>query len=198
MRIFPAAMTGLQLPLTRAPGAASWRSLPRPIILFLERKSTKKSFKFEAKAIAIPELRPGNDRTPSAGENPALRSGKLCIPQAVSAGTEQRMKGGGTMDAADKPSWVMENILDDGEFPWFPTPIQGKERRLQSLGIYEFIYDEEQGCFICPQGRRLRHATARKGGKRFCRSTSKDCRNRPCRKACGASTKGQRGLMTRI
>ncbi len=33
------------------------------LILFLERKSIKKSFKFETKTVAIPRFSPGNEST---------------------------------------------------------------------------------------------------------------------------------------
>ena len=61
-----------------------------------------------------------------------------------------------------------------------------------------FTYDEGQDCFICPQGCQLRHTTTDKNGKRFYRSTPKDCRNCPCREVCGANAKGQRTLTTHI
>ena len=51
---------------------------------------------------------------------------------------------------------------------------------------------------ICPQGQVLRHTTTDKGGKRTYRSTPKVCRDRPCRKECGASANGQKVIYRHI
>ena len=86
--------------------------------------------------------------------------------------------------------------VDDGRIPIVPyTRYKGKKDVYKP---WEFTYDEGQDCFICPQGCRLRHTTTSKDGKRFYRSTPKDCRNCPCREACGANAKGQRLLTTHI
>ena len=90
----------------------------------------------------------------------------------------------------------MKKILDDHRFPIIPyTRYKGKK---DAYKPWEFTYDEGQDCFICPQGCRLRHTTTDKNGKRFYRSTPKECRNCPCREACGANAKGQRTLTTHI
>lgn len=101
-----------------------------------------------------------------------------------------------TMDSAYKTPWIMKKILDDGRIPIIPyTRYKGKK---DAYKPWAFTYDEGQDCFICPQGCRLRHTTTDKNGKRFYRSTPKDCRNCPCREACGANAKGQRTLTTHI
>ena len=101
-----------------------------------------------------------------------------------------------TMDAAYKTPWIVKKILDDGKIPLVPyTRYKGRKDVYKP---WEFTYDEGQDCFICPQGCRLRHTTTSKDGKRFYRSTPKDCRNCPCREACGANAKGQRVLTTHI
>ena len=66
------------------------------------------------------------------------------------------------------------------------------------LGLHIFQQGAVLLCFICPQGCQLRHTTTDKNGKRFYRSTPKDCRNCPCWEACGANAKGQRLLTTHI
>ena len=101
-----------------------------------------------------------------------------------------------TMDSAYKPPWIMKKILDDGRIPIIPyTRYKGRK---DAYKPWDFIYDEGQDCFICPQGCQLRHTTTSKDGKRFYRSTPKDCRNCPCRAQCGANEKGQRLLTTHI
>lgn len=101
-----------------------------------------------------------------------------------------------TMDAAYKTPWIVKKILDDGKIPLVPyTRYKGRKDVYKP---WEFTYDKGQDCFICPQGCRLRHTTTSKDGKRFYRSTPKDCRNCPCREACGANAKGQRVLTTHI
>ena len=101
-----------------------------------------------------------------------------------------------TMDAAYKTPWIMKKILDDGKIPIVPyTRYKGRKDVYKP---WEFTYDESQDCFICPQGCQLRHTTTDKNGKRTYRSTPKDCRNCPCRAACGANANGQRVLTTHI
>ena len=101
-----------------------------------------------------------------------------------------------TMDSAYKTPWIMKKILDDSRVPIVPyTRYKGKK---DTYKPWDFVYDEGQDCFICPQGCQLRHTTTNKDGKRFYRSTPKDCRNCPCREQCGANEKGQRLLATHI
>ena len=101
-----------------------------------------------------------------------------------------------TMDSAYKTPWIMKKILDDGRIPIVPyTRYKGKK---DAYKPWDFVYDEGQDCFICPQGCQLRHTTTSKDGRRFYRSTPKDCRNCPCRESCGANAKGQRLLTTHI
>ena len=101
-----------------------------------------------------------------------------------------------TMDAAYKTPWIMKKILDDNRVPIVPyTRYKGKK---DAYKPWDFVYDGGQDCFICPQGCQLRHTTTNKDGKRFYRSTPKDCRSCPCREQCGANEKGQRLLSTHI
>src|SRR5699024_9107845 len=48
------------------------------------------------------------------------------------------------------------------------------------------------------RGHELRHTTTSKDGKRTYRSSTKICKECPCRTVCGANEKGQRTLTTHI
>ena len=52
--------------------------------------------------------------------------------------------------------------------------------------------------FVCPRGHELKHTTTSKDGKRTYRSSTKVCKDCPCRTVCGANENGQRMLTTHI
>ena len=100
------------------------------------------------------------------------------------------------MDSAYKTPWIAKKTIDDGRIPIVPySNHHYKEGRYRP---WDYNYDVVNDCFICPQGKTLRHTTTDREGKRSYRSTPKDCRNCPCREVCGANKKGQKVLTTHI
>ncbi len=63
---------------------------------------------------------------------------------------------------------------------------------------WEYIYDEANDQYICPQGQPLRHRTTNREGKRTYRSTPKNCIDCPYKLLCGANEKGQKIFQTHI
>ena len=101
-----------------------------------------------------------------------------------------------TMDAGYKTPWIAKKVLEDSRIPILPyTRYKGKKDRFRP---WDFTYDEVNDSFICPRGHELRHTTTSKDGKRTYRSSTKICKECPCRTVCGANEKGQRTLTTHI
>lgn len=101
-----------------------------------------------------------------------------------------------TMDAGYKTPWIAKKVLEDSRIPILPyTRYKGKK---DTFRPWDFTYDVARDSFLCPKGHELRHTTTSKEGKRTYRSTTKICRECPCRTACGANEKGQRILTTHI
>ncbi len=101
-----------------------------------------------------------------------------------------------TMDAGYKTPWIAKKTLDDGRVPILPyTNHHYKEGTYKP---WEYEYDAEKDCFVCPHGGELRHTTTDKDGKRIYRSCPKHCKNCPYKAKCGANEKGQKVLTTHI
>lgn len=101
-----------------------------------------------------------------------------------------------TMDAGYKTPWIAKKVLEDSRIPILPyTRYKGKKDRFRP---WDFTYDVETDSFTCPRGHELRHTTTGKDGKRTYRSSTKICKDCPCRMVCGANEKGQRMLTTHI
>lgn len=100
------------------------------------------------------------------------------------------------MDAGYKTPWIAKKTLDDGRIPVLPyTRYNGKKDRYKP---WDYQYDPVKDVFICPHGGELRHTTTDRNGKRFYRSTPKNCVNCPYKSRCGANEKGQKLLTTHI
>ena len=101
-----------------------------------------------------------------------------------------------TMDAGYKTPWIAKKVLEDSRIPILPyTRYKGKKDKFRP---WNFTYDVATDSFTCPRGHELRHTTTSKDGKRTYRSSTKLCKECPCRTACGANEKGQRVLTTHI
>lgn len=100
------------------------------------------------------------------------------------------------MDAGYKTPWIAKKTMEDGRIPLLPrTRYRGRK---DIFRLQDFIYDKDRDCFLCPQGRQLRHTTTSRDGKRTYRSVPELCRTCPLRQACGAGENGQRNLTTHI
>ena len=101
-----------------------------------------------------------------------------------------------TMDAGYKTPWIAKRTLDDGRIPILPYT-----RHHYKAGQYrpqDYEYDPMADTFTCPYGGVLRHTTTDRDGKRFYRSTPKQCKECPFKFCCGANEKGQKILTTHI
>ena len=100
------------------------------------------------------------------------------------------------MDAGYKTPWIAKKTLDDGKVPVLPyTRYKGKK---DGYRPWDYKYDPAKDVFTCPHGEELRHTTTDRNGKRFYRSTPKNCVSCPFKASCGANEKGQKLLTTNI
>ena len=52
---------------------------------------------------------------------------------------------------------------------------------------YEYVYDEEYDCYLCPNDKILMYTTTTRNGYRQYKSDSKDCKDCPLRNKCTKS-----------
>ena len=100
------------------------------------------------------------------------------------------------MDAGCKTPWIAKKTLEDSRIPILPyTRYKGRKNKFRS---WDFTYDLEHDCFICPRDQELRYTTTSKDGRRTYHSNPKIYQCCPCRQVCGDNEKGQRLLTTHI
>ena len=100
------------------------------------------------------------------------------------------------MDAGYKTPWIAKKVVDDGRIPVLPyTRYKGNPDWYKP---WEYEYDPQKDCYICPHGGELRHTTTDRNGVRTYRSNTKSCRDCPFKAQCGANENGQKLLMRHI
>ena len=100
------------------------------------------------------------------------------------------------MDAGYKTPWIAKKVLDDGKVPILPyTRNHGNK---DGYKPWDYKYDPIADTFTCPQGSVLKHTTTDKEGRRFYRSTPKDCKGCYFKAMCGSNEKGQKLYTTHI
>ena len=101
-----------------------------------------------------------------------------------------------TMDAGYKTPWIAKKTIEDNRIPILPYT--NHHYKKDTYRPWEYEYDPNADCFICPHGGVLRHTTTNKEGKRTYRSDTKHCKVCPYKEKCGANEKGQKMLTTHI
>jgi len=87
-----------------------------------------------------------------------------------------------TMDKAYKTPWICKRVFDDGRTPSLPY-----RRPMTKDGFfkkYEYIYDPENDCYLCPAGQVLKYSTTNREGYREYKSKAHICANCPMRQKC--------------
>lgn len=76
-------------------------------------------------------------------------------------------------DRGYKTPWIARKILEDGTIPVFPykSPMTKKG----FFKKYEYVYDEDNDCFICPKNGVLKYSTTNRKGYREYKSNPKEC-----------------------
>jgi hypothetical protein len=97
-------------------------------------------------------------------------------------------------DAGYKTPAIAKLLLDDGVDPVFPY-----KRPMTKDGFfkkYEYVYDEYNDCYICPNNQVLYYSTTNRDGYREYKSCGKVCESCPYLEQCTAS-KNHVKLVTR-
>ena len=100
------------------------------------------------------------------------------------------------MDAGYKTPWITKKILEDSRVPILPYTRSKTTKGHFQPGDYK--YDEITDTLTCPAGKKLRHTTTDKDGRRIYCSTPSECRGCPKRKKCGARDNGQKMIQRHI
>ena len=89
------------------------------------------------------------------------------------------------VDAGYKTPAIAKMLLDDGVKPLFPY-----KRPMTKAGFfrkYEYVYDEYNDCYICPNNQILKYRTTNREGYREYKSSGETCASCPYLNQCTAS-----------
>jgi hypothetical protein len=89
------------------------------------------------------------------------------------------------MDKAYKIPWICKRVFDDGRIPSLPY-----HRPMTKDGFfrkYEYTYDPENDCYLCPCNQTLRYVTTNRQGCREYKSDPEICAACPMRHKCTQS-----------
>ena len=89
------------------------------------------------------------------------------------------------VDAGYKTPAIAKMLLDDGVKPVFPY-----KRPMTKAGFfrkYEYVYDEYNDCYICPNNQILKYRTTNREGYREYKSSGETCASCPYLNQCTAS-----------
>lgn len=99
-------------------------------------------------------------------------------------------------DAGYKVPYICKQILEDARIPVMPYKrYHGKKELFRP---YEFEYDRENDCVICPYHQKLRYSTTNRDGYREYKSDRKVCANCPMRLKCTQSKNCQKTFTRHI
>ena len=90
-----------------------------------------------------------------------------------------------SLDAGYLSPAVCREILENGQEPYMPY-----KRPMTKRGFfkkYDYVYDEEYDCYICPDAKVLNYTTTTREGYRQYKSDPEDCKNCPFRNQCTKS-----------
>jgi len=94
------------------------------------------------------------------------------------------------VDSGYKIPYICKQILEDARIPVMPYKRSpGKKELFQP---YEFQYDRENDCMICPNHQRLRYSTTNRDGYREYKSDPRICAHCPMRQRCTQSKNCQK------
>lgn len=90
-----------------------------------------------------------------------------------------------SLDAGYIAPAICREIIENKQTPYMPY-----KRPLTKRGFfkkYDYVYDEEYDCYICPNNKVLNYTTTTREGYRHYKSDPKDCKNCPFRNQCTRS-----------
>lgn len=99
-------------------------------------------------------------------------------------------------DAGYKTPAIAHRLLEDGIQPLFPY-----KRPMTKEGFfkkYDYVYDEYNDCYICPENRILEYSTTNRDGYREYKSKGYQCQNCACIHQCTESKEHVKTVMRHI
>ena len=100
------------------------------------------------------------------------------------------------LDSGFKTPAIARKIIEDGKTPYFPY-----KRPMTKEGFfkkYEYVYDEQYDCYLCPHDKVLSYATTDRLGYKHYKSDPYDCSTCPFRDKCTRSKSCQKEVLRHV
>jgi transposase len=100
------------------------------------------------------------------------------------------------LDSGFKTPAIARRIIEDGKTPYFPY-----KRPMTKEGFfkkYEYVYDEQYDCYLCPHDKVLIYATTDRLGYKHYKSDPYDCSTCPFRDKCTRSRSFQKEVLRHV
>jgi transposase len=100
------------------------------------------------------------------------------------------------LDSGYKTPAIAREIIEDGKTPYFPY-----KRPMTKEGFfkkYEYVYDEQYDCYLCPHDKVLSYATTDRLGYKHYKSDPYDCSTCPFRDKCTRSKSCQKEVLRHV
>ena len=100
------------------------------------------------------------------------------------------------LDSGFKTPAIARKIIEDGKTPYFPY-----KRPMTKEGFfkkYEYVYDEQYDCYLCPHDKVLSYATTDRLGYKHYKSDPYDCSTCPFRDKCTKSKSCQKEVLRHV
>jgi len=100
------------------------------------------------------------------------------------------------LDAGYKTPPILKTITDNNQIPFMPY-----KRPMTKDGFfrkYEFIYDEKEDQYICPNGKKLKYTTTDRTGYKEYKSNKKNCEGCPFIEKCTHSKNHQKLIVRHV
>jgi len=100
------------------------------------------------------------------------------------------------LDSGFKTPAIARKIIEDGKTPYFPY-----KRPMTKEGFfkkYEYVYDEQYDCYLCPHDKGLSYATTDRLGYKHYKSDPYDCSTCPFRDKCTRSKSCQKEVLRHV
>jgi transposase len=100
------------------------------------------------------------------------------------------------VDSAYKTPWIMKQIFDSGRIA--ATPRKGPMTKKGFFRKYEYVYNKDGDCILCPENQVLGYSTTNREGCREYKSNPKVCQNCPSRHKCTESKNFQKTVTRHV
>ena len=104
------------------------------------------------------------------------------------------------LDAGYKTPYIWKQLLENSVVPVFPyTRPKGRSKNQKEM-FYpkDYIYDEDNDCYICPEKKIILYSTTDRNGYRIYKSKRSLCQNCPSLERCTKSKRKQKTIIRHI